>query len=60
MIASYARFGPIPLLSGRWVGRGIGPSLADNVGTPVLRWQSAGAGAWGLLAVEAPRDRSCA
>jgi hypothetical protein len=25
-----------------------------------LQWQSARAGAWGLLAVEAPRDRSCA
>ena len=28
--------------------------------SPVLGWQSAGAGAWGLLAVGAPRDRSCA
>jgi hypothetical protein len=28
--------------------------------SPVLRWPSAGAGAWGLMAVGAPRDRSCA
>ena len=41
-------------------GGGMGPSLAGKLGTPVLRWRSAGAGAWGLWAVGAPRDRSCA
>jgi hypothetical protein len=28
--------------------------------SPVLQWQSAGAGAWGLFAVGPPREQSCA
>ena len=56
-----AAWGALPSPSCGHRRRGRSPALTDpRVLSPVLRWGSAGAGAWGLLAVGAPRDQSCA
>jgi hypothetical protein len=50
---------PNPLCEHRRQGRSPALKYMGSL-SPVLQWRSAGAGAWGLWAVGAPRDRSCA